>query len=184
MSLRFSRLRFLCVCAVCSVVSTSLQLYGLQPARLLCPRDFPSKNTGVSCHFLLQGIFPTQGSNLCLLHWQVDSLPLLPPGKPISHSLSVQYSSVTQSCPTLCDPMDHSTPGFPVHHQLQKLAQTQVHRTDDALQPSHPLLSPSSPSFKSFPALGSFPMSQFFTSDGQSAGVSASASVLPMNIQD
>ena len=80
--------------------------------------------------------------------------------------------------------MDYSTSSSSVHHQLQKLAQTQVHRTDDALQPSHPLLSPSSPSFKSFPALGSFPMSQFFTSDGQSAGVSASASVLPMNIQD
>ncbi|MGE2757601.1 hypothetical protein, partial [Escherichia coli] len=45
-------------------------------ARLLCPWDFPGKNTGVGCHFLLQGIFPTQGSNPHLLHWQVDSLPL------------------------------------------------------------------------------------------------------------
>ena len=64
----------------------SLRPYGLKPARLLlCPWDFPGKNTGVGCHFLLQGIFPTQGSNLCLLcllHWQVDSLPLVPPGKP------------------------------------------------------------------------------------------------------
>ena len=59
--------------------------HGLQPTRLLCPWDFPGKNTGVGCHFLLQGIFPTQGSNshlLCLLHWQTLSLPLAPPGKP------------------------------------------------------------------------------------------------------
>ena len=56
---------------------------GLQPTRLLCPWGFPSKNTGVGCHFLLQGIFATQGSNpclLCRLYWQVDSLPLAPPG--------------------------------------------------------------------------------------------------------
>ena len=55
-------------------------------------------------------------------------------------------SSVTQSCPTLCDPMDCSTPGLPVHHQLQELAQTHVHRVSDAIQPSHPLSS-SSPAF-------------------------------------
>ena len=59
-----------------SVVSSSLQPYGLQPTRLLCPWDFPGKNTGVGCHFLLQEIFPTQESSLHLLHWQVDSLPL------------------------------------------------------------------------------------------------------------
>ena len=50
-----------------------------------------------------------------------------------------QFSSVTQSCPTLCDPMDCSMPGFPVHHQLPELAQTHVHRVGDAIQPSHPL---------------------------------------------
>ena len=64
---------------VCSVVPDSFRPHGLQLTRLLCPWDFPGKNTGVGCHFLLQGIFPTQGSNLrlrCLLHWQVDSLPL------------------------------------------------------------------------------------------------------------
>ena len=54
-----------------------------------------------------------------------------------------QFSSVTESCPTLCDPMDCSTPGFPVHHQLPGLAQTHVHWVGDAIQPSHPLLSPS-----------------------------------------
>ena len=58
---------------------------------------------------------------------------------------SVQFSSVTQSCPTLCDPKNHSTPGLPVHHQLPESAQTHVHLVGDAMQPSHPLLSPSPP---------------------------------------
>ena len=58
---------------------------------------------------------------------------------------SVQLSSVTQSCLTLCDPMNHSTPGLPVHHQLPEFTQTHVHRVSGAIQPSHPLLSPSSP---------------------------------------
>ena len=58
-----------------------------------------------------------------------------------------QFSSVTQLCLTDCDPMDCSTPGFPVHHQLPELAQTHVHRVSDAIQQSHPLLSPSPPAF-------------------------------------
>ena len=58
---------------------------------------------------------------------------------------SVQFSSVAQSFPTLCDPMNRSTPGLPVHHQLPKFTQTHVHRVSDAIQSSHPLLSPSSP---------------------------------------
>ena len=57
----------------------------------------------------------------------------------------VQYSSVAQSCLTLCNPMDCSMPGFPVHHQLPESAQTHVHRVSDAIQPSHPLPSPSPP---------------------------------------
>ena len=60
---------------------------------------------------------------------------------------AVQSSSVTQSCPTLCDPMDCSMPGFPVHHQLLESTQTHVHRVSDAIQPSHPLSSPSPPAF-------------------------------------
>ena len=60
-------------------------------------------------------------------------------------SLSVQFSSVTQSCPTLCDPMNCSTPGLPVHHQLLKFTQTHVHHVSDAIQPFHPLSSPSPP---------------------------------------
>ena len=60
---------------------------------------------------------------------------------------SVQFSSVAQSCPTLCDPMNRSTPGLPVHHQLPEFTQTHIHRVGDAIQPSHPLLSPSPPTF-------------------------------------
>ena len=60
---------------------------------------------------------------------------------------SVQFSSVTQLCPTLCDPMDCSMPGLPVHHQLPEFTQTHVCWVGDAIQPSHPLLSPSSPAF-------------------------------------
>ena len=58
---------------------------------------------------------------------------------------SVQFSSVTLSCPTLCDPMNRSTPGLPVHHQLPEFTQTHVHQVSDAIQPSHPLSSPFPP---------------------------------------
>ena len=63
-----------------------------------------------------------------------------PPGNP-----SVQFSSVAQSCPTLCDPKNHSMPGLPVHYQLPEFTQTHAHRVGDAIQPSHPLLRPSPP---------------------------------------
>ena len=69
---------------------------------------------------------------------------------------SVQFSSVTQSCPTLCDPMNHSTPGLPVHHQLSEFTQTHVHRVGDAIQPSHPLSPPSPPAFNLSQHLGLF----------------------------
>ena len=59
--------------------------------------------------------------------------------------ISVQFSSVAQSCPTLCDPMNHSTPGLPVYHHLPEFTQTHVHWVSDAIQPSHPLPSPSPP---------------------------------------
>ena len=80
-----------------------------------------------------------------------------------STSLVIQFSSVSQSRLILCDPMDCSMPGFPVHHQLPEFTQTHVHCVSDAIQPSHPLSSPSPPSsLQSFPASGSFPISQFF----------------------
>ena len=99
------------------------------------------------------------------------------------HILSDQIRSVAQSCPTLCDPMNHSTPGLPVHHQLPEFTQTHVHW----VQWCHPAISSSVVPFsscpQSLPASESFPMSQLFTRGGQSTGVSASASFLPKKSQ-
>ena len=78
---------------VCSVMYESLEPHGLKPTRLLCPGNFPGKNTGVGCHALLQGIFLTQVLNLgllCLLHWQAGSLPLVPPGKLVTPCFTVE----------------------------------------------------------------------------------------------
>ena len=94
---------------------------------------------------VLHGLFWT--SPLCL------SVRIIPPAvrnlaSTTHHSTSLymdQFSSVAQSCPTLCDPMNRSTPGVPVHHQLPEFTQTHVHRVSDAIQPSHPLSSPSPP---------------------------------------
>ena len=86
-SLKISRV-YLCVC---SVLSDSLQPYGLQPARLLCPWFYTSVESRVGHHFLLQGIFPGKGSSLSLLHWQVESLPL-------SHLGSQGHVRQWQSC--------------------------------------------------------------------------------------
>ena len=81
--------------------------------------------------------------------------------------------------------MNRSTPGLPVHHQLLEFIQTHAHWVSNAIQPSHPLSSPSLPAFHlSFPASGSFQMSQLFVSGGQTIGVSTSTSVLPLNNQD
>ena len=97
----------------------------------------------------------------------------------ISDSIcSVQFSSVTQSCLTLCNPMNCSTPGLPVHNQLQEFTQTLVHWVGDAIQLSHPLSSPSPPSFNVSQHHGLF---KWVSSSHQvtSIGVSASTSVLP-----
>ena len=102
----------------------------------------------------------------------------------VSEGLSVQFSSIVQSCLTLCDPMDCRMPGLPVHHQLPESTQIHVH---ELVMPSNHLSSsvmPFSSCLQSFPASGSFQMSQLLASDGQSIGVSASTSVLPMNTQD
>ena len=101
------------------------------------------KDAGMGSHSLLQGIFPTQELNQCLLHcrWILYHLSHQEsPGKD-------KFSSVTKSCPTLCNPMDCSMPGFPVRHQLLELAQTRVHRVGDAIKPSYPLMFPSPPAF-------------------------------------
>ena len=195
-------------------MSNSLQSPGLWPTRLLRPWDFPGKNTAASCHSLLQGVILTQGLNPGLPHWQVDSWPSEPPGKyyfvcklkkwkrkywsipNLNTMLRVEFESfnglftefpsslfslVPKSCPAVCDPMECSTPGFPVNHQLPELTQTHVHRVGDAIQPS---VGRFSSCLQSFPASKTFLVSQFFASGGQSIGVSALASVLPMNIQD
>ena len=94
-----------------------------------------------------------------------------------------QFNSVTWLCLTLCDPMDCSMPDLPVHHQLPEFTQTHVHWVSDAIQPSHLLSSPSPPTFSLSQHQGLF---KWVSSSrgGQSIGVSASASVLSMNIQD
>ena len=95
------------------------------------------------------------------------------------------FSSVQsfQSCPSLWIILDCSMPGFSIHHQLPRLTQAHVHRLGDAIRPSHPVF-PFSSCLESFLISGSFPMSQFFPSGGQIIGASASASILPVNIQD
>ena len=84
--LNWTEKTYMCFCVLShSVVSDSLRPMDCSPAQLLCPWNFRVKNTGTGCHLLLQGIFLNQGSNpyfLCFQHWQVDSLPLAPPGKP------------------------------------------------------------------------------------------------------
>ena len=101
------------------------------------------------------------------------------------HCSHLTFSSVqfSQSCPTLCDPMD-CTPGLPVHHQLSAFTQTHVHWARNTIQPSHPLLSPSPPAFN----LSQYQcLFKWVSPSHQVAivlGASASASVLPMNIQD
>ena len=95
------------------------------PGEIFDPHDWE----GRECDWLLVGMPPNilQG-----------------PGQYPSHSPD-QIRSVAQLCPTLCDPMNHSTPGLPVHHQLPEFTETRVHRVSDAIQPSHPLSSPSPP---------------------------------------
>ena len=101
-----------------------------------------------------------------------------------SNSFSlIKHSVQSLSRVRLCNPMNRSTPGLPVHHQLPAFTETHIHRVGDAIQPSHPLssLSPPAPNPSQHQSLF---QCQLFTSGGQSIGVSASASFLPMNTQD
>ena len=146
-------------------MSDSVRPHRRQPTGLLCPWDSSGKNTGVGCHFLLQcmkvksesevaqscptlrdpmdcslpGICSSSVHGICqarVLEWGASAF---------SVTASVQFSSVAQSCLTLRNPMNCSTPGLPVHHHLPEFTQTHVHRVGDAIQPSHPLSSPSPP---------------------------------------
>ena len=83
------------------------------------------------------------GRNINNLRYADDTTLKAENKEELKSLLKVQFSEVVQSCPTLCDPINRSTPGLPVHHQLPEFTQTHVHRVGDAIQPSHPLSSPS-----------------------------------------
>ena len=161
-------------------MSNSVRPHRRQLTRLPHPWDSPGKNTGVSCHFLLQCMKVKSESEVAqscptlsdpmdcslpgssvhgifqarILDWVAISFSR------ISHQFSsVQFSP--QLCPTLCDPMNCSTPGLPVCHQFLEFTQTHIHRVGDAIQPSHPLSSSSS-SGPNPSQHQSFPMSQLF----------------------
>ena len=112
----------------------------------------PSNHLILCCPLLLlPSIFPSirvfsNKWNLPIRLPKYWSFSISPPNG-YSRLISFQSSSVTQSCPTLCDPMDCSTPSLPVHHQLLEFTQIHVHWVSDAIQPSHPLLSPTPPAF-------------------------------------
>ena len=129
---------------------------------------------------ILGNVSQSLGSHCCLSVLILSSFI----GVSFQQFRSVQFSSVAQSCLTLCNPMDCSIPGHPVYHQFLEFTQTHVHWVSDAIQPSYPLSSLSSPAFKLSQHQGFFQMSPFFTSGGQSIGVSALTSVLPVNTQD
>ena len=112
--------------------------------------DSETEKLSLSFHirlYILKKIFfslwkrqPTFWINFLLRAWWTHPICFLFPSL-----LLLQFSSTVQSCPTLCDPMNSSTPGLPVHQQLPEFTQTHIHRVGDATQPSHPLLSPSPP---------------------------------------
>ena len=136
-------------------MSNSLLPRGLQHTGLPCPSPTPGVYSN-SC-LLSQRCHPTISSSIIPFSSCPQSFPasgsfpvrwyFASGAQSIGASESVQFSSVTQSCLTLCDPMDCSISGFHVHHQLLEPAQTHGHQVDDAIQPSHPLSSPSPPAF-------------------------------------
>ena len=115
-----------------SVMSNSLQPVGLKHERTHCPSPTPTVFS--NSYPFSRGCHPNISSSVICFSSHLQSFPAL-----------VQFSSVAHSCLTLCDTMNRSTPGLPVHHQLPEFTQTLVHRVSDAIQPSHPLSSPSSP---------------------------------------
>ena len=104
------------------------------PTGFFCPLGSPGENTRVGFHTLLQGSFWARDQN------SISYVSCIGRQVPCHYKISsVQFSSVAQLCPTLCDLMNRSTPGLPVHHQLLEFTQTHVHHVSDAVQPSHPL---------------------------------------------
>ena len=157
-------------------MSDSVQPHRRQPTRLPHSWDSPGKNTGVGCHFF-SNVWKWKVKVKSLSHvwllatpWTAayqaspsmgfsrqeywSGVPLPFPRDVLFNILFwkvkvlvAQFNSVAQLCLTLCDPMDCSTPGLPVHHQFPEFTQTHVHWVGDAIQPSHPLSSPSLPTF-------------------------------------
>ena len=196
-------LLFICMHACNKLLQScpTLQPYGLQPARLLCTWNSPGKNIGVGRRVLLQGIFSTQGLNLCLLHlpelvggfftirvaWEALLFTYWPLiylefNFTICGIRSVQFS---------CSVVSNSLQPRRLKHARLPCPSPTPGACSNSCPLSrwcHPTISsfvvPFSSFLQSFPASGSFPTSQLFASGGQSIGVSASASVLPMNIQD
>ena len=163
-------------------VCDSLQPHGLWPTRRLCPRESPGKNTGVGCHALFHGIFPTQGSNC--VSWvscfSKCTTPWFQPAKALTSSVQFSHSVLSDSLQShglqhTKLPCPSPTPG--VYSDPYPWSQW-----------CHPTISssviPFSSRLPSFPASGSFQMSQFFKWGGQSTEVSASASVLPMYVRE
>ena len=161
--------------ATLTAPSSTAGHYGPMP-----PLETPGHSQASLHQFLLRslnlspGSWCTQGS-VCALQVSISQ-------SCISSGTS-QFSSVTQSCLTLCYPMNCSTPGLPVSHQLLEFTQTHVQWVGDAIKPSD-LLFPWSSCLQTFQTSGSFHMSQLFTSGGQNNEVTAWTSVLPMNTQD
>ena len=154
---------------------TLLQPQELYPTRLLCPLGSPGKSTGAGSHAVLQGIFPTQGSNPGLLHCRWTFYHL-------SHQISVQFNHLVVSDSLQPHGLQHTGPPCP------SPTPRAYSNSCPLSQRCHPTISSSVIHFfsclQSFPASGYFQISQFFTSGGQRIGVSASTSVLPMNVQD
>ena len=137
--------KLICHCAVLCLVTQSCPTL-CDPMDYSSPGssvhgDSPGKNIGVGCHALLQGIFPSQGLN------QVSCTAGRFFTNWATREAHMSLSSVAQFVFRLCDPMECTTPGFPVHHQFPEFAQTHVHQIGDANQPSHPLSFPSQSAF-------------------------------------
>ena len=127
-------------------MSDSLLPDGLPPARFLCPWNFSGKNTHWSgLPFPTPGDLPNPGTEMVSLTSPELAGGFFTTSAPCEAQYlfsSVQFSSVTPSCPTLCYPMNCSTPGLPVHHHLLEFTQTHVHQVGNAIHPSRPLSSP------------------------------------------
>ena len=143
---RWKRILFHLLFFACSVVSDSFATLWIVACQAPLSMGFPRQDYWTGLPFPTPGDLPFSREGL-LPDPGIKSASLALAGRFFASGLipPVQFSSVAQSCPTLCDPMNCSTPGLPVHHQLPEFTQTHVHWVSDAIQPSHPLSSPSPP---------------------------------------